>query len=253
MGLFWCLIFGLTRGGMYASTKISQDLTGVKTTHIVLIRSIFTTVAAYIYGKVDEVNFGFEAQSKLPKTCIVSLVKRSVFGYAEMLCLFVSLALMPVSVASSIMQATAFVTAVFAHFIKEEPLGVVELIVIILGLFGCLMLTNTDWFVDDGSSQDREVDEQNKYPYYYVGLFFAVSFTVCSAMKFLAMSELGNMVHSSLKTYWFGVLSTVVTAVYLLIVEPQFFAIWNAGEPEYPMTGPQFLGAFIIGFFSWAG
>ena len=210
-------------------------------------------MAAYIYGKVDGVNFGYKAQSKLPQSCIVSLVKRSVYGYAEMLCLFVSITLMPVSVASSIMQATAFVTAIFAHYLKDEPLSSLEVVVILLGLFGCLMLTNTGWFDMDGTSNDREIDENNKYPYYYVGLLFSILFTVCSALKFLAMSELGNMVHSSVKTYWFGVLSTIVTAIYLMFVEPQLYAFWNMGTSAYPMRGDQFLGAFIIGFFSWAG
>ena len=143
MGLFWCLVFGLCRGGMYSSTKISVDLTNVKTTHILLIRSIFTTIAACIYGKLDGVNFGYAAQSKLPQSCITSLVKRSVFGYAEMLCLFLSITLMPLSVASSIMTAAAFVTSVFAYFIQGEQLTAVEVVVILFGLLGCLMLTNT--------------------------------------------------------------------------------------------------------------
>jgi drug/metabolite transporter (DMT)-like permease len=238
---------------MYASTKISQDLTGVKTTHILLIRSIFTTIAAYIYGKVDGVNFGYEAQSKLPQSCISSLVKRSVFGYAEMLCLFLSITLMPVSVASSIMQATAFVTSIMAYFLKGEPLSSTEIVVILFGLLGCMMLTNTQWFVDESQTNDRNLDEKNKYPYYVVGLIFAISFTICSALKFLAMSELGNMVHSSVKTYWFGVFSTAVTVIYLMFTEPTLYFFWNMGSAYYPMTSDQFLGAFIIGFFSWAG
>ena len=103
MGLVWCVVFGVCRGGMYASTKISQDLTAVKTTHILLIRSIFTLVGAYIYGKLDNVNFGFAAQSKMPRSVVYSLIKRSVFGYLAMLCTFLSITLMPVSVSVSIM------------------------------------------------------------------------------------------------------------------------------------------------------
>ena len=100
---------------------------------------------------------------------------------------------------------------------------------------------------------DRDLNEKNKYPLYYLGLFFAVSFTVCNALKFLAMSELGNMVHSSVKTFWFGVFSTVVTIIYLMFEDPQLFLFWNMGQPQYSINSDQFFGAFIIGFFSWAG
>ena len=53
-----------------------------------------------------------------------------------------------------------------------------------------------------------------------MGVFFAIAFTIMNALKFLAMSELGNMVHSSVKTYWFGVLSVVVTALFLVFADP---------------------------------
>jgi hypothetical protein len=82
---------------------------------------------------------------------------------------------------------------------------------------------------------DRDLADKKEFPYYYLGLLFAVLFTVCSALKFLAMSELGNMVHSSVKTYWFGVFSTVVTTIYIAFWDPSIFKVWNIGQPEYPM------------------
>ena len=88
---------------MYAATKISEDLTEVKTHHIILIRSFFTWFAAYIYGKIDNVDFGYEAMSTWPKVVHVSLLKRSIYGFASMMCTFLSVSLMPVSLAVAIM------------------------------------------------------------------------------------------------------------------------------------------------------
>jgi drug/metabolite transporter (DMT)-like permease len=152
-----------------------------------------------------------------------------------MLCLFISLALMPISVATSVMQATGFVTAVFAFLFQGEQLSSLEITVILFGLLGCLMLTNADELNESSTTHERDLADKKEYPYYYVGLLFAVLFTVCSAMKFLAMSELGNMVHSSLKTFWFGIFSSVVTAIYVLFWDPSIFYLWKIGSPEYPM------------------
>jgi drug/metabolite transporter (DMT)-like permease len=143
---------------------------------------------------------------------------------------------MPVSISASIMQATAFVTSVMAYFVKDEKLTVFEIIVIILGLFGCLMLTNTDLFIQDDISDQRNNSDLIKYPYYYLGFFFSVLFTILNALKIMAMSELGNTVHSSLKTYWFGTFSTISATLFLTFYDPAIFQIWNIGTDQYPMN-----------------
>lgn len=64
-----------------------------------------------------------------------------------MLCTFMSISLMPVSVSVSILQATAFVTSILAYIQVGEVLTIFEVITIIFGLIGCIMLTNTDLFI----------------------------------------------------------------------------------------------------------
>ena len=56
---------------------------------------------------------------------------------------------MPVSLAVAIMQTTAFVTAVMAYFISDESLGVNESILILIGVFGCILLTSPDLFMSE--------------------------------------------------------------------------------------------------------
>lgn len=60
----------------------------------------------------------------------------------------------------------------------------------------------------------------------------------------------GNM-YPSLKTYYFGVMSTFASIIVCLIVDPGLFAFWNIGTPAYPLTRESFIGCLTIGFFSW--
>ena len=85
-----------------------------------------------------------------------------------------------------------------------------------------------------------------------MGLALAITFTVVNAMKFIAMRELVNSVHSSVKTLHFGIFSTILVLIFMMFYEPTYYAFWLMGTDEYPMTGSQFLGCFIIGFFSWS-
>ena len=123
----------------------------------------------------------------------------------------------------------------------------------LFGLIGCLMLINADQLNTPSITHDRDIEDKREYPYYYVGMGFAFLFAICNALKFLAISELGNMVHSSLKTYWFGVISAIVMSIYVAFWDPSIFYLWKIGSPEYPMDSSQALGALIIGFFSWSG
>lgn len=77
---------------------------------------------------------------------IISLIRRSVYGFTGLYASFLCLEYMPETVSVSLMQCTAFITSVIAYVLRGEPLSIIEVIVIILGLFGCIMLTNTDLF-----------------------------------------------------------------------------------------------------------
>jgi hypothetical protein len=124
---------------------------------------------------------------------------------------------------------------------------------IFLGIIGCILLTNTDYFIDTRQSEQLKDKDMQEFPYYYLGVFFAIAFTILNALKFLAIRELGNMVHSSVKTFWFGTFSTVLTALFLVVYDPSIFELWKIGSPDYPLDGSQFVGTLIIGFFSWGG
>lgn len=57
--------------------------------------------------------------------------------------------------------------------------------------------------------------------------------------------------YPSLKTYYFGVFSTLISLLVCAYVDPQLFALWKIGTPEYPLHLDSFLGCLVIGIFSW--
>jgi len=79
-----------------------------------------------------------------------------------------------------------------------------------------------------------------------------MSFSVISALNFMAMREMGHCVHSSVKTFYFGFLSTSFTVLYIIAVDPGTFELWNIGTSSYPITVNQGIACLFIGFFSWA-
>jgi drug/metabolite transporter (DMT)-like permease len=136
-------------------------------------------------------------------------MKRSLYGYGSICTTFLAINLMPVSIAVSIMMSTTFVTALLAYFISGESLSYGEIITITLGFTGVLILVNPSIFESDGNN------DIEKYPHFILGCFYAIMFSIFSALNFLSMREIGNAVHSSVKTYYFGALSTFLTLLYL--------------------------------------
>ena len=98
----------------------------------------------------------------------------------------------------------------------------------------------------DEALKERDAEDSKKYPLYYLGLLIAISVTFWMAFEFIAMSNLKGSVHSSWKTFTLGFLSSILSAVYLLIYDSKFFI----GESN--MTWEHVGWSLVIGVFSWA-
>lgn len=89
---------------MYSGQKMAHEITGVKISHIILIRSLFIMLGAQIYawydGKDTSVLKVLQLRSDLKK----SLFMRSFYGYAAIVAAMVAILLSPVSIAVSIMM-----------------------------------------------------------------------------------------------------------------------------------------------------
>ena len=54
-------------------------------------------------------------------------------------------------------------------------------------------------------------------------MIFAVGFTVLNALRFLTISELGNVVHTKFQTFNNGLLSLIIIVAYFVAFEPKYF------------------------------
>ena len=161
-----------------------------------------------------------------------SLFFRSFFGCLAITGQVLSVELMPLSVAVSIMMMTVFTTAILAWIILGDALTPCEIFTIIMGTFGMFMFCSANIFAaeTDEAMLQRDAADARAYPYYTVGVLVAVSVTFWMAFEFIAMSNLGGFVHSSWKTFTLGFMSTVLSFVYLLFVDPKFFYGWAIGD-----------------------
>jgi len=104
VGLIWCTVQGLSRGCMYSGQKIAQEATNVDLSHIVMLRSLYIMLGAYLYGKWDGVDFSPSVYIGYEYKIQKLLFLRSLYGYLAIVCAMVSIMLCPASIAVSIMM-----------------------------------------------------------------------------------------------------------------------------------------------------
>ena len=146
MGLFWCVVQGLTRGAMYSGQKVAQNVTHVKLANIILIRSFIIILGAYIYGKRDGVDFSPSSFMNLPSRIKNSIFWRSFYGYGAIVAAMAAIQLTPVSISVSIMMTQVFVSAIVGFLLANETLTSSEILSIIGGFTGVLLLVNDNIF-----------------------------------------------------------------------------------------------------------
>ena len=120
---------------------------------------------------------------------------------------------------------------------------------------GIMMITNPVWFNNDGPGSilfKRDMKEKLQYPHYNEGVLLALGFAIFNAMNFVKIRSTASFdMVGSLKTYYFGVLTTIPSIIICLVIQPELFAIWNIGTKDYPMDNNSILGSIAIGVFGW--
>lgn len=143
----------------------------------------------------------------------------------------ISIYLMPVSVSVSITMTATFFTALIAYIIESEALSKREISTIVVGFFGVLMIVNPKWFNEKSSIEKRTDKDFKTYPYYYLGAAFGLLFSFLSAMNFITIRKMSSNMHVSLKTYYFGVISTIFSLFICIFTSPKLFNIFLIGTP----------------------
>ena len=150
------------------------------------------------------------------------------------------------------MMTQVFASAIAGYILLNETVSALEYVCMVGGFVGVLVLTNDSLLgAEDKRAELRDLLDRMNYPHYSLGVFMGVMFTIFSALNFYEMRRMGNDVHSSIKTFYYGFVCSTFTLVYIIVQEPALFKVWKMGTDEYPLSGEGFVACIIIGFFSW--
>jgi len=142
----------------------------------------------------------------------------------------VAIKLAPVTIAVSIMMMMVFGSAICGFCLAGERLGCGEVIAMIGGFLGVITLTNASLFIpsEKGDASDlRDQADNKKYPHEELGIGMAFFYCLFSIFNLYEMRKMGKGVHTSIKTFYFGMLCSAFTIVYILIDDPKFFMFWQ--------------------------
>lgn len=121
---------------------------------------------------------------------------------------------LPLAVSQSLLSCAVFATMILGYFVLDEKLSAREILTIIGGVAGILILVNPEWFghetVNVGKAHKKRTNSTSGYT---IGLFFALLFSIFSSMKLISIRAIGENIHTSVKNYYFGVIGSVVTVV----------------------------------------
>jgi len=127
---------------------------------------------------------------------------------------------LPFIVSTSVLNASVFTTCLMGWLYAGEKLSKEEIFSVAGGFAGVLLLLNPTFFsglqISDLALKMRVGADLAAYPKFNLGIMFGGLFSVFSAMKFITIRGIGDDVHSSLKNYYFGIMSTFTCLIGLV-------------------------------------
>jgi drug/metabolite transporter (DMT)-like permease len=72
-------------------------------------------------------------------------------------------------------------------------------------MVGVISMTNPQ-FIFTWLEPERGFD-LNEYPYFYLGVFFALSDSIGSGFAYLMMRKIGKRINTAINPFWFGLYS----------------------------------------------
>jgi len=121
---------------------------------------------------------------------------RCIFGWGVGTLFLIAVMLMPVSVFVALSRVSVLMTPILAYLLLKEKVCYWEVIMIVGGFMGVLILTNPDWFTEDlkGSPlYNRDQIEQKSYPYYNLGIAITVISAIVCSLDTIVLRKLNDV------------------------------------------------------------
>lgn len=161
---------------------------------------------------------------------------------------------LPLAVASSGLMSAVFVTMILGYITADEIMTWREITTIVFGLIGVIIVLNPSWFTDGPSLTSVQLKDNRTHSKgdYFLGIIFCGGFAITSAFKYITIRAIGDNVHTSVKNYYFGVIGCIFTVIANIFMQPEWFAIWKIGTPEYVMSPSDFGSALAVGVLGYS-
>ncbi|TNV77408.1 hypothetical protein FGO68_gene6316 [Halteria grandinella] len=149
---------------------------------------------------------------------------RAIFGFFSFSFSFISIYLMPLSIAMVLYFTQPISAAVVNFLLGNERLALLEIISIFSAMVGVVILTNPSTIIPQQylAQQVTVADKDNtEYPFYNYGIVSALMGSVFSGFAYFSMRRLGTRVNPTINTFYFATSSCVLSFITFSVVPGQ--------------------------------
>ena len=157
-------------------------------------------IGSYLHAEWSKIDL-----TNIPKDKAWWMFFRASCGVGSGMLCFAAIYLMPLSLAVVLYYTQPISAAVLSFVFNREPLNFLQIFSILSAMLGVVLVTKPSLLlssIDDDSDVSRD-----NYPYFYLGVTFALSASIISGFAYLAMRKIGDSVHPVTQTFLFGVLN----------------------------------------------
>ena len=221
-GALWCVFAGLCYGTMNVFAKLAYER-GMIISRFVMMRFFVLLIASYTFGKiVRKTDFDLRKYNR-KSICIVFF--RSTLSLFSKVLQYSAIAYIPLSVSSCISFTTGPIFAALLSFVLiREKLTLSEILSILCGIIGTMMLTMPQWFlwmgIDATAIQSRLSDDTKDHIYYYFGISIALGSSAIDVVTYFLIRKVGTTIPKAIFPFISGIIATTLIMIYCAIYEP---------------------------------
>ena len=149
----------------------------------------------------------------IPRNSFKWVCLRAVFGFSSMMCQFVAIFLLPLSLAVLLYFTQPVSASIINWIFNNESLSALQIVSLASAMLGVVILTNPTIVFPFLSDEEAHSYKLEDYEHFNLGVFVALFGSVCSGFAYLSMRKTGNSVHPLVSPMYFGAFSVVANFI----------------------------------------
>lgn len=152
---------------------------------------------------------------------------------------YAAISYIPLSMSSCISFTTGPIfAAIFAFIMIREKLTLGEIVPILFGILGTMMITMPQWFlwlgIDSAAIQARLEEETKVNLFYFLGIILALSSSALDVVTYFIIRKVGNTIPKALFPFISGGFSSTMMLIYISIYDPLEWGYFFRSTPSGP-------------------